>query len=311
MISIIIATKNRPKQLAQCLRSIEVCRYDNLEIILSDQGDFYTTQKMLCKFPHIRIIHLKTPSGGKGAALNIGLTSAKGDIFAFTDDDCIVDAHWLSHIEQYLHNHPSIAGVFGKTVPYRPQLHKGLLCRTTFDSDKPFVTNNPYIIHYKELGIGNNMTFRRIVFKKIKGFKEWLGVGSVSQAGGIEGEFIYRALKNNFILAYEPSIKVEHNKWLTEEEEEILQTKYIVGTIAFYCYYIRLTRDIKLFRNVLDLHFHVTNKLRDMVEQLSDGVFPKQTITYLFLDFKSYYLGILLGVRQAGKEMASCACVKH
>lgn len=311
MISILIATKNRPRQLTQCLRSIQACRYDNLEIILSDQGDFITTKKILLKFPRLRITHLKTPYGGKGAALNIGLKSAKGDIFAFTDDDCIVDKHWLSHIELYLRTHPNITGVFGKTVPYKPKLHRGLLCRTIFEKSTPFITNNPYIVHYRELGIGNNMTFRRVVFKKIKGFKEWLGVGSVSQAGGIEGEFIYRTLKNNFILAYEPLINVQHNKWLTEEEEEILQTKYIIGTIAFYCYYIRLTYDIKLFRNIIDLHFHVVSKLRDIVEQFSNGVFPKRTIKYLFLDFRSYYLGILLGVRQAGKEIASHRRIKH
>jgi glycosyltransferase involved in cell wall biosynthesis len=300
MISVLIASRNRPKQLDRCLRSLAKCKHKNFEIILVDQGNSDITKNILSKFPFLAITHLQCTYGGKGAALNKGLKSTRGTIIAFTDDDCVVDKYWLSRIERYFHAHPDIAGLFGKTLPYKSQLHKGLVCRTVFTKNIPFTTRNPYIIHYKKLGIGNNMIFRRSVINKIGGFKEWLGVGSVSQAGGIEGEFIYRALKNKCTLAYEPTIIVYHDKWLTEEQEEILQTKYIIGTTAFYCYYIWLARDTKLLPNLIDLRFHITNKLITIVKQFSHGKLPRQTIKYLCLDLQSFYLGISLGLKQAG-----------
>src|SRR5207302_2052681 len=51
-----------------------------------------------------------------GAARNLGIEHARGEIAGFTDDDCTVDPGWLEAIARAFEQHPEAAGVQGKTV---------------------------------------------------------------------------------------------------------------------------------------------------------------------------------------------------
>jgi len=297
MISIIIATKNRPVKLKKLLASIKSST--SIETIIINQGDNSEIKNIIKHFPRLNIIYRHLPKGGKSKALNKAFSLASGDIYVFTDDDCITDKNWLKNIESFYNKSPNVDGVFGKTLPYEPSKHRGLLCHTVFTKKNKFITNNPNITFYKDLGIGNNMSFRANVVKKVKFFQEWLGVGSISKAGGIEGEFIYRVLKNNFTLAYEPSIVVYHDKWLTWEEEETLQSKYFIGTTAFYFYHLIKSKDTKLIKNIFELRFHFTEKIRSVCNKIVHLKFPYQELFFIFIDVKSFFKGMLLGINKA------------
>tara|TARA_B100000482_G_C12608903_1_gene298225 strand:+ start:2366 stop:3061 length:696 start_codon:yes stop_codon:yes gene_type:complete len=89
-VSVIIPTYNRFKYLLNTLSSIKKQTYENIEIIVIDDGsdeEAYNTYDW--EKENIKIIHLPTNSKCVGPARNIGVESAVGKYIAFCDDDDI------------------------------------------------------------------------------------------------------------------------------------------------------------------------------------------------------------------------------
>ncbi|MBN1262741.1 MAG: glycosyltransferase family 2 protein [Candidatus Pacebacteria bacterium] len=237
-ISVVIATRNRVRKLRDCLGSILGSSFSNFEIILIDQGVGDRVADLVRVLGQSKIHYFHRPGKGKSRALNFGLTRATGEIIVFTDDDCLAAADWLLKISRFLKKNPGVAGVFGQTLPYQPQKHPAQYCPATFIGLKTKFISRPDVVHYQELGQGNNMSFRQKVLAEVGGFKTWLGVGSVSLSGGEESEMIYRILKKGFRLAFEPGIKVFHNRWLSDRQRRLLEGRYACGLRAFQLYYL-------------------------------------------------------------------------
>lgn len=88
-ISIIVPVYNTQEYLKQCLDSITAQTYQNLEIILADDGSTDDSPQ-ICddyaeKDSRIQVLHLQ--NGGASAARNAGLDIAKGEFIAFCDSD--------------------------------------------------------------------------------------------------------------------------------------------------------------------------------------------------------------------------------
>lgn len=233
MISVIVATKNRPDQIIPCILSIKKNTKVPYEIIICDQSHtqktYSTTRTLSIRYSHV-------PRGGKSAALNKGIELAQYNILAFTDDDCIADEAWLTHIAATFKQNKGVAGIFGKTLPYHPQKHKGLICPSTFNggNKKKHVTTPSY--HARHIGYGNNMAFRRKVLKKLGGFKTWLGPGSIG-SNAEDAELALRVLIGGHTLQYNPSVTVYHNKWLSNNEMRRQNLSYVTGELACYTYF--------------------------------------------------------------------------
>ena len=159
-------------------------------------------------------MHMKQK--GKTRALNTGIKAARGNICAFTDDDCIPDTKWLENIVHIFRTNPMISGVFGKTLPYRPNLHPNLICPCTFNKPQKRIITKPHR-HWEDIGFGNNMAFKKATLEKIGLFKTWLGPGSVG-SNCEDGELAQRALIRGYSIGYNPHMIVYHNKWLTPAE---------------------------------------------------------------------------------------------
>lgn len=94
-ISIVIPVYNVEKYLARCIESILNQTYDNLEIILVDDGS-QDNSGVICdnyarKYEKIKVIHKK--NGGLSSARNAGMKSASGEYIGFVDSDDDVDVH--------------------------------------------------------------------------------------------------------------------------------------------------------------------------------------------------------------------------
>lgn len=89
LISIIVPVYNVEKYLERCLDSLLQQTYENIEIILVDDGS--TDQSgLICdnyakKHSHIKVIHKE--NGGLSSARNTGLTIAQGNFVGFVDSD--------------------------------------------------------------------------------------------------------------------------------------------------------------------------------------------------------------------------------
>ncbi len=95
-VSVVVATYNGARTLEVCLESLSRLNYPDYEVILVDDGSSDRTPDIAKAHPSVRY-HRQT-NQGLSAARNTGIRVAKGEIIAFTDDDCRADEDWLYYL---------------------------------------------------------------------------------------------------------------------------------------------------------------------------------------------------------------------
>lgn len=102
MVSVLIPIYNEEKSIKDCLKSLTVQTYKNMEIILVDDGSNDNSKvkiqesKILFNIKNLKI--LKQSHQGPGAARNLGSKHAKGDIFVFVDADMTFDKNFIKEL---------------------------------------------------------------------------------------------------------------------------------------------------------------------------------------------------------------------
>ena len=109
-VSIVVISKDRRDDLEKAVDSLVRLDYprEYFEIVVVEEGD--SPQPL----EGVEYIFLPRRDLGLGYARNTGVRNAKGDIIAFTDDDCIVDPLWLKEILAGFED-PMVQGVAGAT----------------------------------------------------------------------------------------------------------------------------------------------------------------------------------------------------
>ena len=101
-VSVIIPVYNDPMRIAICLDALIEQTYsrDSYEIIVADNG---STDEALCvvqdyseKYPDLVRIVVENEIQSSYAARNKAVAKARGEIFAFTDSDCIPEPDWIA-----------------------------------------------------------------------------------------------------------------------------------------------------------------------------------------------------------------------
>ncbi len=118
LFSIVIATRNRPELLANCLEHLAAIDFprEKFEVIVVDDGSDLPLDQVCGRFHgRIDVQYLRVPKNGVAAARNRGVAISRGDFIAFTDDDVAVDPGWLSGLEARLTNDRN-AMVGGKVI---------------------------------------------------------------------------------------------------------------------------------------------------------------------------------------------------
>lgn len=112
-ISVIIPVYNDNVRLISCIQSILDNNVPDIEIIVVDNSSDIPVFLPACiATDAVRLIH--EPMTGSYAARNAGISCASGDVFGFTDSDCIVDKHWIENAVAELHSRPGAGFIGGK-----------------------------------------------------------------------------------------------------------------------------------------------------------------------------------------------------
>lgn len=264
--SIIIATKNRPQNIASCLQSLLTSAMTPREILILDQSEGDQTKQAISAISHTAIQYFKLDSSGKSNALNYGIMRARGNILIFTDDDCIASTNWIATIQQSFKRFPEISAVFGKTLPYQPSQHKNQICPCTFINNKQAIISKP-CAHYKHIGFGNNMAIRKSAFDSIGNFKQWLGPGSIG-SNAEDAEMALRLLIKGHKILYNPKAVVYHNKWLTPTQMNAQTLSYICGETTCYGYFHfqgHAFASAVVWDNIKDSYYKIKNILKTVL----------------------------------------------
>ena len=100
LLSIIVPMYNVGKYIEACVKSIEDQTYLPIELILVNDGSADNTldvaQQMAEKYNNITV--LTQQNQGQGAARNLGLANAKGDLIAFIDADDFIEKEMMEKL---------------------------------------------------------------------------------------------------------------------------------------------------------------------------------------------------------------------
>lgn len=99
-VSVIVPMYNIGKYIEKCIVSIIQQTYQNLEIILVDDGSLDDSGKIADKYAskdnRIKVIHKK--NAGVSAARNSGIDAASGEFICFSDGDDYVMPNYVEHL---------------------------------------------------------------------------------------------------------------------------------------------------------------------------------------------------------------------
>ena len=120
-VSVVVATRNRSVRLERLIAALDTQDLgEPFEAVVVDDASTDETAAALSTAaesrPWLRTLRLDSQAG-PGGARNAGWREARGDVVAFTDDDCEPTPVWLSQVIQASGAHPD-AVVQGITLPH-------------------------------------------------------------------------------------------------------------------------------------------------------------------------------------------------
>jgi len=207
--TIIIPTLNSEPTIGATLKSLKIainnCKYSvDIEIIVVDGGSKDNTVEIINSFDDIKVFHCSKK--GAAAARNIGIAHAKGDIICFTDSDCIVSKNWLNVILHSFETNPSMDGMGGPLLPYKPrnkiELYNGRIFQEMMRYSKEFIeVQFPSFVGSL---ITANCAYRANVLRDLGGFDESFFTS------GEDIDLWWRASKSGKKLFFNPNMIVYH-----------------------------------------------------------------------------------------------------
>lgn len=233
------------------------------------------------------VVHIKLTNTGRSKAVNRGLQEVRTKLVGLTDDDCYLHKDWVSEAVKTLSN-PAVSLVYGQTFAYQPEKNKGKICPCTFAKklNKNTIVSHIHE-HWTEVGFDNNAAIRKSAFEKIGGYKWWLGPGSIGK-NAEDAEFILRALISKHKVAYNPSMNVYHNKWLTKPEWKRASQIYLSGGVAAYGFYgMQGVKDCQLV-----VKSYIFETIRNIARDFKGFLYKPRFPSYLIKDTLAhiYYL---------------------
>lgn len=243
MVTVVVCTRDRSRDLACCLQSISGLDYPRVEVLVVDNAprNDETQQLVEKKYPHYWYLREDRP--GLNWARNCAIERAQGEIIAFTDDDTVVDAGWVRAIVSLFQGDPGVQALTGLVVPLELETRAQILFEQYGGFDRGLqrrwihvdaVDSNRWRDYGTgQYGTGANMAFRKILFDDIGGFDPALDVGTVTNGGG-DLEMFYRILQKGHTLVYEPRAIVRHCHRRTYQQLRTQIANNGIGLVSFF-----------------------------------------------------------------------------
>jgi len=122
-VSVIVPTRDRPRDLADLLLTIINQTYPPLEVIIVDDSPRGSAKQVVdsfsskFKFINCRLKYVKGSGDGLPAARNLGVKLSSGDAILFLDDDTLLGRNVISAVANFLRDNPGAIGVQPKILP--------------------------------------------------------------------------------------------------------------------------------------------------------------------------------------------------
>ncbi len=113
-VSVVIPTYNRARLVGEALQSVLSQPFDDMEVLVIDDGSTDDTLSVLARFtgPRVRVVH--QPNQGISGARNRGVREARGEYVAMLDSDDRWRPNVLPRLVARLDAHPEAVLVYGR-----------------------------------------------------------------------------------------------------------------------------------------------------------------------------------------------------
>jgi len=210
-LSIIVPSFNRKVEIEDLLLSLEKqdLPKQTFEVVIVDDGSTDGTDKWVMDFQSrsdVDVHLVRQDHKGPGAARNLGMEKAEGDVFVFIDSDCTAPPNWLRIIHNAFDNDPQLKA-FGGRDDARSDFPP-LLLAINYSMTSFLTTGGMRGGKKKRLAKfyprSFNMGLHRDLYKKIGGF------GNLRHGQDIE--FSNRMIKSGEKVAHLPDCVVYHKR---------------------------------------------------------------------------------------------------
>lgn len=172
LISVIVPIYNVEEYLDMCIKSILNQTYENLEIILVDDGSpdkcGIICDKYEKKDTRISVIHKK--NGGLSDARNHGLKRATGEFIYFIDSDDFIEKDTLEHMMNNLNSTNSDISICGRYYLYGSEIVLKQRQNIFLELDSEQAINKMNLIGYYDVASWDKL-YKRDLFENIQFLK--------------------------------------------------------------------------------------------------------------------------------------------
>ena len=206
LISIIVPVFNRADEIDEFLVSFVQQTSKNFEILIIDDGSTDNLKEVAKKYQKdLNLKYFYQQNKGPGAARNLGMEKANGDVFVFIDSDCTVPENYIENLDKHLNEGDFDA--FGGPDTYKedfsPFLKAVNYSMTSFiGTGGTRGTTGKTIAKYYPRSF--NMGIKNKVYQKIGGMNEL--------RHGQDMDFSNRIYKAGFKVKFLPDIFVYHKR---------------------------------------------------------------------------------------------------
>lgn len=214
LVSVVLPTYNRARFIGQAITSALNQTYQNIELIVVDDGSTDDTDRVIATFDDERLRYIKLPKNvGRSAARNQGLDVVRGEFVAFLDSD-----------DYFLPFKTELQVEFFETNPDVHMVYTASGCVVSDDEPIKYFYRAPVSGHlYNEIAFFKPLTItlptvmlRPEVLTKVGGFDEkmerfedtdfWRRISKYFKIGAIDEVTCHiRSHEGNHISSFEPA----------------------------------------------------------------------------------------------------------
>lgn len=233
-VSVIICARDEDENLARNLPGVLVQQYSSSSevVVVNDNSvddSKYILQELKKTFRSLNVVELTQEAkliSGKKYPLSVGIREAKYEVLLLTDADCVpASEQWIQKMQDGYDKDIEIVLGYGAYHKKKGLLNK-LIRFETFHTALQFLSyalaGSPY------MGVGRNLSYRKALFFKNKGFSSINNIPS-----GDDDLFINKAAtKSNTAVVIDPDAitrsipKTTWRGWLQQKSRHYTTAKY-------------------------------------------------------------------------------------
>ncbi len=172
-VSVVIPCYNRADYIAETVESVLNQTYQNIELIIVDDGCTDNSREILEQYKdHITILeHPGRVNKGQSAAINLGLSHATGNYIAILDSDDLFKPEKIAAQVRYLEDNPNVGTVYANGMNITAEGKPTYMLYP--EGDKAIIGPEPVLEHCA-FNLPSNALVRKSVFVHAGFFDETL-----------------------------------------------------------------------------------------------------------------------------------------